>query len=66
MYRKLCLRWGVIPVLDDGVGTMNPNELARSHALREGLATKGQYVLLVRGFHGDQVLNLPSVTVVEV
>jgi len=23
--RKLCLRWGVIPVLDDGVGITNPN-----------------------------------------
>lgn len=64
--RKLCLRWGVIPVLDKAVGGENPNELARSYAKNLKLASKGQYVLLVRGFHGEHVLNLPSVTVVEV
>ncbi len=66
VYRKLCLRWGVIPVLDESVGTVNPNELARELALDLGLACTGEYILLVRGFHGDQVKNLPSVTVIEV
>lgn len=50
----------------DVVGTANPNELARKLALDLGMASAGQYILLVRGFHGDQVKNLPSVTVIEV
>jgi pyruvate kinase len=66
VYRKLCLRWGVIPLLDDSVGTQNPNDLARGLARELGLAESGQYVLLVRGFHGDLDKNLPSVTVIEV
>lgn len=66
VYRKLCLHWGVVPVLDDAVGSANPNELARSLSQEMGLAKPGQYVLLVRGFHGEGELNLPSVTVVEV
>ncbi|MDA0979159.1 MAG: pyruvate kinase, partial [Proteobacteria bacterium] len=64
--RKLCLHWGVVPVLDDAVGTENPNELVRLRAIEMGLAIEGQYVLLVRGFHGEGQRNLPSVTVVEV
>ena len=66
VYRKLCLRWGVIPILDSAVGSANPNELARRLAGELGLAKAGQYVLLVRGFHGEQEKNLPSVTVIEV
>jgi pyruvate kinase len=66
VYRELCLRWGVIPILNEAVGESNPNDLARDCAQALGLAEKGQYVLLVRGFHGDQEKNLPSVTVVEV
>ncbi|MBT4494795.1 MAG: pyruvate kinase [Gammaproteobacteria bacterium] len=66
VYRKLCLKWGVIPILEKDVGTVNPNELARRQAVQLGLAERGQYVLLVRGFHGEQDKNLPSVTVVEV
>ena len=66
VYQKLCLHWGIVPVLDDAVGTDNPNELARALAIRMGLAIKGQYVLLVRGLHGEGQRNLPSVSVVEV
>jgi pyruvate kinase len=66
VYRRLCLRWGVLPILDEAVGSVNPNELARSLAVQLDLAEPGEYVLLVRGFHGEQVLNLPSVTVVEI
>ncbi len=66
VYRRLCLRWGVIPVLNEGVGSVNPNVLARNLAVDLGLASAGEYVLLVRGFHGEQERNLPSVTVIEV
>lgn len=64
--RKLCLRWGVVPLLDETVGKTNPNQLARDLAISLELANEGQYVLLVRGFHGEQDKNLPSVTVIEV
>ena len=64
--RRLCLHWGVLPRLDTAVGSVNPNELARQLALDLGLARAGQHVLLVRGFHGEQDKNLPSVTVIEV
>lgn len=66
VYRKLCLNWGIVPVLDKAVGTVNPNELARQLTLSLGIAKAGEYVLLVRGFHGEQDKNLPSVTVIEV
>ena len=66
VYRRLCLHWGVMPVLNEEVGTANPNELARDLAGELGLASTGEYVLLVRGFHGEQDKNLPSVTVIEV
>lgn len=66
VYRKLCLRWGVIPILETQVGSENPNELARQYARDLGLAVPGEIVLLVRGFHGEQDKSLPSVTVIEV
>jgi pyruvate kinase len=64
--RRLCLHWGVVPILHNQVGLENPNNLAREVAQQLKLAVPGQYILLVRGFHGEQDKNLPSVTVVEV
>ena len=64
--RRLCLHWGIVPILNDQVGSANPNSLVRDVATSLKLASTGQYVLLVRGFHGEQDKNLPSVTVVEV
>lgn len=64
--RRLCLHWGVVPLLNEQVGSENPNKLARQVALSLNLASEGQYILLVRGFHGEQDKSLPSVTVVEV
>lgn len=66
VYRRMALLWGVIPVLVDEAGKTNPNDLARSAAKELGLATDGQYVLLVRGFHDEPELNTPSVTVLTV
>lgn len=64
--RRMALLWSVIPVLTEEAGTTNPNELARRVALELKLAEKGQYVLMVRGFHSDPALNTPSVTVLSV
>lgn len=64
--RKLALLWGVVPILSEETGLMNPNILARDTALKLGLAGAGQHILLVRGFHGDPELNTPSITVITV
>lgn len=64
--RKMAMLWSVIPVLSEDAGKTNPNELARQVALDEGLALPGEKVLLIRGFHGDNALNTPSVTVLSI
>lgn len=64
--RKLAINWGVMAVHEPLAGKVNPSKLVRELALKLGLGKKGQYILLVRGIHGEQVLNLPSVTVVEI
>jgi pyruvate kinase len=62
--RKISLLWGVIPVLDEETGSINPNELARRVAKEQGLADTGDYVLLIRGFHSDPDLNTPTITTI--
>jgi len=64
--RKMAIRWSVIPVHSENAGKANPNELAKKIILDEGLAKSGEKVLLVRGFHGNNALNIPSVTVLTV
>jgi pyruvate kinase len=61
--RIMEMLWGVIPVLEEDTGKTNPNELAKKVVLAEGLAIAGEKVLLIRGFHSDQAMNTPSVTV---
>ena len=65
-YNKLSLLWGVVPLFNEQAGKSNPNELARQVAVDLGLASTGQFILLVRGFNDDPVLNLPSVTVITI
>lgn len=64
--RRMALFWSIIPVLSEDAGSMNPNELARHVALELKLAGKGEYVLMVRGFHSNPEQNIPSVTVLTV
>lgn len=66
VFRRMALMWGVIPVIQSAAGVENPNELARQVADELSLATSGEVVLLVRGFHEDPSLNLPSVTVITI
>ena len=66
VYRRLCLRWGVVPILDSTIKSVKPNEFVRQLSIDMHLAKAGQYLLLVRGIHGEQDKNLPSVTIVEV
>lgn len=64
--RKMSLLWGVVPVLDEDTGLINPNELARRVAQEQGVANPGECVLLVRGFHSDPDLNTPTITTITV
>ena len=64
--RRMALFWSVIPVLSKEAGTVNPNKLARRVARQLKLASKGQFILLVRGFHSDPAKNTPSVTILTV
>ena len=66
VFRRMSLMWGVIPVIQSAAGVENPNELARQVAGALSLATTGEVVLLVRGFHDEPGLNLPSVTIVTI
>jgi pyruvate kinase len=66
LYRTMSLLWGVIPVYLVEAGKENPNELTRQVTQQLGLASPGESVLLVRGFHENPKLNLPSVTVITV
>ena len=66
IFNQMSLLWGVVPLIDPRVGKINPNELAQQVALDLDLANPGQHVLLVRGFHDDQSMNLPSVTVLTI
>ncbi len=64
--RKMAMLWSVIPVHSDNAGKINPNELARQVITDEGIAKSGEKVLLIRGFHSETALNIPSVTVLTV
>lgn len=64
--RRMALYWSIIPVLSEDAGSKNPNELARQVAMDLKLAEKGEYVLMVRGFHSNPEQNIPSVTVLTV
>jgi len=64
--RKLALLWSVIPILNEEVGITNPNELARKTAKDLDMAEDGQHILLIRGFNSDPMLNIPSITILQV
>jgi pyruvate kinase len=64
--RRMSLLWGAIPIHADDVGSTNPNQVARRIAHELGIASTGQHILLVRGFHSDPELNTPSVTLLAV
>jgi pyruvate kinase len=66
VYRRMSLLWGVIPILDPRSGESDPVALARSVAMELGLAGKGDYILLIRGFSNDESLNTPSITTITV
>lgn len=64
--RRMNLMWGLIPHWVEAVGEENPNEVARRVAGRLGLASDGEFVVLVRGFHAERRWNTPSITLLQV
>ncbi len=64
--RKMAMLWSVIPVHSENAGKTNPNELAREVITEGKLAHTGEKVLLIRGFHSEDALNIPSVTVLTI
>jgi pyruvate kinase len=64
--RRLALYWSIIPVLAQDAGSIDPEKLARRVGQELQLAGKGEYILLVRGFHSNPEHNMPSVTVLTI
>ena len=64
--RKMAMMWSIIPVLVDEDDMGNHKDLTKRIAIELNLASPGDTVLLVKGFHKDPELNCPSVTVVTV
>jgi pyruvate kinase len=64
--RRMSLFWGVEPVR---VETLDPgpnHEATRHLAMAAGLASEGDYVLEVRGFHADPERNIPTLAICRI
>ena len=65
--RRLNLLWGVVPVHGSvEESTVELNEVARRLARESGLASSGEHVLRVLGFHSDPERNVPTLSVLTV
>jgi len=65
--RRMNLLWGVVPV-QHRIGD-SPEELhavARRLALESGLASPGEHILRVWGFHSEAARNVPTLSVLTV
>ncbi len=68
-YRASCiaaLLWGVLAITVDAAALEDTHRLARETVLKNGMAEKGQAILVVKGFSTNPNENTPSVTVVTV
>jgi pyruvate kinase len=64
--RKMHLLWGVVPFLAEQTAIECPEDLARDLVVSFDLATVGNCILRVSGFHADQDLNVPTISVLTV
>ncbi|PWU21798.1 MAG: pyruvate kinase [Candidatus Rokuibacteriota bacterium] len=64
--RRLNLLWGVVPISATAVDLGRPAELARRVAHELGLASTGDFLLVVSGFRGGAADNAPAITVLPV
>lgn len=60
--QRMNLYWGVIPIHSEEAGHAHPNKLARHHTMESKLAKEGDNVIVVRGFHQDDQLSSPTIT----
>jgi len=58
--------WGVIPYFADNTDLSDGNAVAKGLAGEIGLASKGEFILLVRGFHAEPERSAPSITLLQV
>ena len=58
--------WGVIPYFADNTDLSDGNAVAKRLAAEIDLASKGQFILLVRGFHAEPEKNAPSITLLQI
>jgi pyruvate kinase len=58
--------WGVIPYLANAADLADANALSKRLARQIGLASDGEFILMVRGFHADPQKNAPSITLLQV
>jgi len=68
-YRASCiagLLWGVIPLTVDFAAIEDPHTLGRKTVIDLGIASKGDTILVVRGFSTEPEENTPSVTIITV
>lgn len=64
--RRMCLLWGVLPLLVEEDQLHGGASLARRLALDSDLAEKGHFILRVSGFHSDPSRNVPTVSALRV
>ena len=64
--RRMALMWGVVPHLVENEDLTDAVAMARDRAQKLGLASSGEFVLLVRNFHADPMKNTPSITLLRV
>ena len=64
--RRTSLYWGVEPVLVDSLDPGIKNARTRLLAKEAGLASEGDFILEVRGFHADPELNVPTLSICKI
>ncbi|MCH9669915.1 MAG: pyruvate kinase [Gammaproteobacteria bacterium] len=64
--RQMNLLWGVLPCSVDETQFGDPVALARELATEQQLATPGDFILLVRGFHAERTLSTPTISLISV
>ena len=62
----MCLLWGVVPGAATAEELQQADTLARQRVCALGLATAGQRILQVSGFHDEEAQSNPTIGVLMV
>ena len=63
--RRLALCWGILPVEVDLDDLDHQPQIARQLVHDAGLSQRGQYLLMVKGFHSDPDKSTPTITLLK-